>query len=96
MDVSDRLGQSALHELHLRTSQLDQVAILERYRVGTDRRAIERRIARAFDMVHDKTVRPLGDRRHGNPGLADRRDDFDQRHFAPRRSAAEHSDGGVS
>src|SRR4051812_45007824 len=71
---------SGLHKLHLRAGQLEQVAVLEGHRLRADGRSVERGFVRAFDMRHDETVGTLGDRGHGDAGLADGRHDLDQRY----------------
>lgn len=58
--------------------------------------AIDGGAFRAINVRHDEPIGSLGDGSHRNAGLADRRDDFDQGHFTPRSSAAEHADGGLS
>ncbi len=54
--ISQQSRDSTLHELHLGTSQLDEVPIFQGHWIGSNGCAIERGITRTFHMVHDKSV----------------------------------------
>ena len=73
-----------LNELHLRTRQLNQIPIFKGHWINADRRAIQRRVARPFHMVHHKPMRTIGDGRHRDTWFANGGDNLCQRHLAAR------------
>ena len=61
---------SGVNELHLGACQLNHIAIFQRSGLDAKRRAIERWVASAFDMVNKKTAMPSGDGRDSHPTVA--------------------------
>ena len=84
-------GISGLHKLHLDAGQFKQVSIFQGDRLGLDGRAVQGGLLGAIDVGHDETVWTPRDRSNGNARLANGRDHFDQRHFAPRCRTVEYA-----
>ena len=77
----------ALNELHLGAGKFKHVAILQRYRICTNNRAIQRWPVCAFHMGNHKAMRPPGDGSNCHARFADSGHYFYQGHFPTRGSA---------
>ena len=88
------MARSDQDELHLSSSQFNQITIFQGNRINANGHTVEGWIARPFNMVNHETMLAPSNGSHGNSRLADGGDNLSQWNFTARRSPRQNFDRG--